>query len=148
MDEKVTQVTRPIERMLDRLNVDAVFGEPTKEGEVTIIPVAEIGTGFGYGYGWGQGPSRAAEGDEAAAGIGEGGGGGGGAGGRAAPRGYIRIASDGVKFEPIMDQARIALAGIAMGAWSVFWISKAIRACARTCADLVAEKRGGAESEA
>jgi uncharacterized spore protein YtfJ len=131
MNEKMTQVIQPIEQMLERLNVNTVFGEPTKEGNVTIIPVAEIGVGFGYGYGFGQAPGEAGEGDGKTAGPSEGGGGGGGAGGRASPRGYIQITPTAVKFEPITDQARIALAGIAMSAWSVFWISKAIRAFAK-----------------
>lgn len=130
MEEKMTQVVEPIGHMLERLNVNAVFGEPTQEGDVTIIPVAEIGVGFGYGYGFGRGPS----------GEGEGEGGGGGAGGRARPVGYVRITPDGVTFEPIMDQSRIALAGIAMGAWSIFWISKTMRTCAQTCASVFARK--------
>ncbi|MFQ5342439.1 MAG: spore germination protein GerW family protein [Anaerolineae bacterium] len=141
MSEKVTQATQPIEQMLERLSVDAVFGEPTTEGGVTIIPVAEVGAGFGYGFGWGQAPGETAE-------TGEGGGGGGGAGGRARPVGCIQISPDGVTFQPINDETRIALAGIAMGAWAVFWISKTIRACARTCANVVAEKGDSAESEA
>jgi len=148
MSEKVTQATQPIERMLERLSADAVFGEPTTQGDATIIPVAEVGTGFGYGFGGGQGPGEASEGGEDGAGAGAGGGGGGGAGGRARPVGYIRIAPGGVTFQPINDETRIALAGIAMGAWSIFWISRAIRACARTCANVVAEKCDSAESEA
>lgn len=84
-----------------------LVGEPTVVGDRTIQPVAQMA---GWYLSTGTEPN-----------------GGAGAGGRVAPRGYIRIASDGVKFEPIMDQARIALAGIAMSAWSVFWISKTIR---------------------
>ncbi len=131
MNEQMTRVAEPIERLLNRLAVESVFGPPTKEGNVTVIPVAEIGVGFGYGFGFGRGPAGAAEGGEEGAGISEGGGAGGGAGGRAAPRGYIQITPEGVRFEPIIDQARIALAGIAMSAWSVFWISKTIRAFAK-----------------
>ena len=124
MNEEVTQVTQPIERMLECLSVDVVFGEPTTQGDVTIIPVAEVGTGFGYGFGWGQSTGETAE-------AGEGGGGGGGAGGRARPVGYIRITPDGVMFQPITDETRIALAGIAFAAWAAFWISKTIRAFAK-----------------
>jgi uncharacterized spore protein YtfJ len=127
----MTQVIQPIEQMLERLNVNTVFGEPTKEGDVTIIPVAEIGVGFGYGYGFGRGPAGAEEGVRETAGTGEGEGGGGGAGGRATPRGYIRITPGGVTFQPIIDETRIPLAGIAFSAWSVFWISKTIRAFAK-----------------
>lgn len=142
MDESAKPVFEPIERMLDQLQVEAVFGEPTKEGAVTIIPVAEVSVGFGYGFGFGRGPGDTGEDDEEeeASDSGEGGGGGGGAGGRATPRGYIQITPDGVSFEPFVDQTRIAIAGIAMAAWSVFWISKTMRACAHTCATVFAQK--------
>ncbi len=140
MDENIRPVVEPIEQMLDQLQVAAVFGKPTKEGDVTIIPVAEVAVGFGYGFGFGRGPGGAGEDDEDASGSGEGGGGGGGAGGRTKPRGFIQIGPDGVSFEPFVDQTRIALAGIAMAAWSVFWISKAMRACAHTCATVFANK--------
>jgi uncharacterized spore protein YtfJ len=141
MNEKPAPVTQPIEEMLERLSVNTVFGTPTREGDIIVIPVAEIGVGFGYGHGWGQSPGSVAKGAGEAAGPVEGGGGGGGGGGRARPVGYIRIAPEGVKFEPILDETRIALAGIILGAWSVFWISKAIRACARACASVFAAKR-------
>jgi len=135
-------VTQPIEQMLERLGVNAVFGKPTKEGDVTVIPVAEIGVGFGYGHGWGQSPGSVVEGVQETAGPAVGGGGGGGGGGRARPVGYIRITPESVRFEPILDETRIALAGIVLGAWSVFWISRAIRACARACAGAFASKGG------
>ena len=45
-----TEVIKPIEKLLEQLKVDTVFGKPVKEGEVTIIPVAEVKVGFGYGY--------------------------------------------------------------------------------------------------
>ena len=125
MNAKVTSVAEPIERMLEQLSVDAVFGRPIKEGDVIVIPVAEISTGFGYGDASSRPSSNAAEGDQKTAG--ESGVTGAGGGGRATPRGYIQITPEGIKFEPIMDPARIVLAGIAMGAWSVFWIAKTIR---------------------
>jgi uncharacterized spore protein YtfJ len=129
--EQTNRMVEPIERMLERLSVDAVFGKPIKEGDVTVIPVTEIGVGFGYGYGFGRGPSGTAEGDQETAGTGEGVGAGGGAGGRVTPRGFIRITPDRVQFEPLLDVTRMGLAGIAMTAWSVFWIAKTIRAFAK-----------------
>jgi uncharacterized spore protein YtfJ len=128
MNEKLAPIVEPIEQMLSRLHVDTVFGKPTTEGNVTVVPVAEIGIGFGYGYGFGQAPHEATTAGQETARPAEGGGGGGGAGGRARPRGYIKISPDGVEFEPFPDETRIALAGIAMGAWSVFWIALTIRA--------------------
>lgn len=41
----------PIEKALERLGVDAVFGEPVKKGDVTVIPVAEVSFSFGHGRG-------------------------------------------------------------------------------------------------
>ena len=119
------KVTEPIEQLFEKLKVDAVFGQPIQEGDVTIIPVAEVGVGFGFG----SGPSPATEedGDEADSDKGEGGGG----GGKATPRGFIKITPDGVDFESTLDEGRVALAGIAMSAWAIFWIAKTIRAFAR-----------------
>ena len=115
----------PIEKLFEKLKVDAVFGEPIKEGDVTLILVADVGVGFGFGSG--QNPAAEDEGGEAESGQGMGGGG----GGKASPRGYIKITPDGVTFESTMDENRVALAGIAMSAWAVFWIAAAIRAFAR-----------------
>jgi uncharacterized spore protein YtfJ len=124
----------PIQKMIDQLGVSSVFGEPFKEGDVTIIPVASMMVGFGYGYG--EGPAGAgdddapdapeAEADDASSAVT--GGGGGGGGGKATPQGYLRVGPDGVTYEPIMDQGKIAMAGILMSGWSVFWIAKAVRA--------------------
>jgi uncharacterized spore protein YtfJ len=129
MDDTMTATIEPIENMLKRLNVGAVFGEPIREGDAMILPVASVGYAFGYGSGRGRGPA-AASGDEPEAPVsaGEGEGSGGGGGGKAQPKGVIRITADGVKFEPVMDLTRISLAGIAMVAWSVFWITKTVRA--------------------
>ena len=41
----------PIEELFEKLRVDTVFGSPIQEGDVTIIPVAEVGIGFGFGSG-------------------------------------------------------------------------------------------------
>ncbi len=134
MNEEMPPVVEPIEQMLQQLSVNSVFGQPTKENGITVIPVAQIGLGFGYGHGYGRGPDGATEEREPSAGTGEGGGAGGGGGGGAAPRGYIKITSEGVSFEPIIDQTRISLAGIFLVAWSVFWLSATLRAVTKTLA--------------
>ncbi len=134
MNEKHEAPALPIEEMLQRLNASSVFGEPTREGATTVIPVAEVMYGFGAGGGYGKPPAgEAAAVGEAAAeqDTGEGGGSGGGGGGRAKPLGYIRLDADGAHFDPIQDQSRIALAGIAMVAWAIFWVTATIRAFAK-----------------
>ena len=114
--------TEPIEQLFEKLKVDAVFGQPIQEGDVTIIPVAEVGVGFGFGSG--QSPATEEQEDEAESGTS----GGGGGGGKATPRGFIKITPDGVFFESTLDEGRVALAGIAMSAWAIFWIAATIRA--------------------
>jgi len=132
--------TAPIEQMLAKLGVESVFGAPTKEGETTIIPVADVAVGFGYGSGYGSGgeePTANAAQEASTVKSGEGGGGGGGGGGRSTPRGVLRITSQEVYYEPIVDPTRIPLAGILMVAWTVFWVTATIRAIAKA----VAKKR-------
>ena len=88
MDQEkgLTQVIEPIENMMKRLNVNAVFGEPIKEGDQTIIPVASVSYGFGFGAGYGSGQSQPEE-EGQPPNVGEGGGSGAGAMGRAKPVG-------------------------------------------------------------
>lgn len=114
----------------DEINVDAVFGKPEMVGDRVLISVAEIAYGFGAGMGVG-GPGGYSKdpGDEEVDESGEGecdeeygAGGGGGAGGRARPIAYIEVGPDGTKVEPIMDEQKIALAGMLLGAWAIAWV--------------------------
>jgi uncharacterized spore protein YtfJ len=125
MNDEARPNLEPIEKMVDVLGVGAVFGEPIREGNVTVVPVAEVRFTFGYGYGSGRGRGEGTEGSPSTAEQGSGGGS--GAGGRASAKGYVRISADGVGFEPVLDVTRLALAGIAFAAWSVFWIGRTIR---------------------
>lgn len=138
MTENFTVDTTPIEKMLDKLSVERVFGTPQHEEGITIIPIAQVDVGFGYGGGYGRSPNGngkpEAAGEDESTVNNEGGGSGGGAGGRATPRGYLHITSDGVRYEPIVDTNRIPLAGILMGAWAIFWITATIRTIAKAVA--------------
>jgi uncharacterized spore protein YtfJ len=145
MEQKALVDTVPIEQLIHKLGAEAVFGAPHTEKGETIIPVAQVEFGFGYGSGYGQSQGDDEDEDEeatpeaapeAAQKAGEGGGGGGGAGGRVTPRGYIRISAEGVKYEPIMDETRIPLAGILMGAWTIFWIAMTIRTLVKAVASV------------
>jgi len=126
----------PIKQFMDRIGVERVFGAPTKEGDVTIIPVADVTFGFGYGGGYGsEGGEKSNEGGEATGTDGAVGGGSGvGAGGHTKARGYVQIGPDGVKYEPIVNPLWIPLAGIFMGAWAVFWGTATIRTVAKAVA--------------
>ena len=129
MNESPAPVIEPIENMLKKLNVSAAFGEPVREGDTTVIPVATVFYGFGYGSGYGRGGKPAdEESQEPQPEVPEGGGSGGGAGGQARPVGFIRINAEGVHYEPLENPTRISIAGILLSAWSVFWITQTIRA--------------------
>jgi uncharacterized spore protein YtfJ len=88
----------PADRLLERLaelvggraGVTAVFGEPIRQGELVVVPVARIRWGFGGGGG------RA---EDAPSGTASGSGGGGGAAGD--PVGYIEISGDEAIFRQI-----------------------------------------------
>ena len=125
MENQMAQAAQHVERIVERLNVNTVFGEVRREGDVAIITVAQVGSGFGFGSGSGEGPAEGGEGSKT------GGGGGGGGMGSAKPRGIIKITPDGAHFEPAANPFQIPLAGIAMAAWSVFWITWTVRAFAR-----------------
>jgi uncharacterized spore protein YtfJ len=115
-----------VQRLLDTLadlqgkaNVNACFGEPvTVEGR-TIIPVARVG--YGLGMGTGQGPAAEAE-----EGVAEKMPAGGGGGMAVSPLGVIEITSEGMRLEPVIDKQKVAIASILVGAWSAFWIGRAL----------------------
>jgi uncharacterized spore protein YtfJ len=135
--EELNTLLERIDSIGDEINVDAVFGTPETVGDRVLIPVAEIA--FGYGAGMGVGSPVICdcceecdheEGDESCECEcecechempGEGMGGGGGAGGRARPIAYIEVGPEGTKVEPIMDEQKIALAGMLLGAWAIAW---------------------------
>lgn len=127
MDEK--QALQPIEEMLERLTVAATFGEPVKEGDVMLIPVASVVYGFGYGAG--SSTEEVPEDSQARGEKPRAHGAGGGGGGMAKPLGYIRVDAGGVRYEPLMDVSRISIAGILLSAWTVFWVAKTVRAFVR-----------------
>ncbi|MCG8353062.1 MAG: hypothetical protein MI924_35300 [Chloroflexales bacterium] len=120
---KTTPSLKPIEQMLERMDVKTVFGQPTQQDNVTIIPVAEVSFRFGYGHQFEQ--------DEEDHEKEQSGGGGGGADGRATPRGYVQITPRDVTYKEILDPGRIALASLAFSAWAVYWIARTVRAFAR-----------------
>jgi hypothetical protein len=90
----------PAGRLLERLaglvgakaTVEAVFGEPVRQGELTVIPVARVRWGFGGGGG---------QSDAAPTGPASGSGGGGGV--AADPVGYLEVTGEGAIFRPIRD---------------------------------------------
>jgi len=95
-------------------SVDAVFGTPVEANGKTVIPIASAIYGFGLGAG-------AAEREEKSDF-----GGGGGGGYIVRPMAVAVIDQDGVRIDPIINEERIALAGMLVGAWSIFWLGRVL----------------------
>jgi uncharacterized spore protein YtfJ len=110
------------EKIFSAARPGAVFAEPVRTGDYTLITASEIvaAGGFGFGGGSGGGPEEAAAGRGAAADTTPGAGsrqptnGGGGAGGggmsMARPVATIIVGPDGVKVRPVVDATKIAIA--------------------------------------
>jgi len=125
-----------LDTVSEKVSVDAVFGKPQTYGDRVVIPVAEIAYGFGAGGGIASAPGCACEGEpecECEAVAEDDGsqewpvGGGGGAGGKARPVAYIEVTPEGTRVQPIVDEQRIALAGILLGAWAVGWVGLVLK---------------------
>lgn len=142
MNETIQMAMERIGMIGQQVNVDAVFGQPQQLGDRTVIPVAEIRYGFGLGFG--AGPAVECQCDCPAGEQKEGcqcechqkqpataGGGGGGAGGLARPLAYLEVGPEGVKVESIVDEQKIALAGIVLVGWIFAWLALVIKALAR-----------------
>ena len=95
-------------------------------GALHLLRVEDLfGLGFGSGggsrgKGEDEGGVKSSEGDDS----GECGINGYGGGGKVTPKGFIKFRGDTVSFEPILDFTKIALAGIALAAWAVYWITR------------------------
>jgi uncharacterized spore protein YtfJ len=82
-----------------------------------------VGSGFGLGFG--QGTSGEHTEQQPMPAEGEGGGSLAGAGAR--PIAVIEVTEEQTTIRPIIDETKIALAGVALGAWSVFWVMATFR---------------------
>jgi uncharacterized spore protein YtfJ len=89
-------------RLVDRLqgaaSVSRAFGEPVRQGELVILPVASVRGGGGGGDGGGQSDGR-------------GEGGGAGFGLRVVPCGVFVIRGDRIRWQPAVDVNRVVLGG-------------------------------------
>lgn len=103
-DHGLATARETLSQFLDAAGVQAVYGEPVQNGDIIVIPSAEVLSVMGFGVGTGR--SRGS--DENASG------GGGGGGGRvlSRPVAAIVISPDDARVEPIVDVTKVALAGL------------------------------------
>lgn len=111
-----------IGQMHERATVKTVFGEPYQVNGRTVIPVAKVSYGFGFGAGRGNAKLNGAN---ESGGGGEGGGGGGRVSVR--PVAVLEVSGTETRLKPIVDVTRLAIAGMALVAWNVFWITYTVR---------------------
>ncbi|HIP87438.1 MAG TPA: hypothetical protein EYH27_03250 [Anaerolineales bacterium] len=107
-----------VETLGRKANVNAAFGKPIATEGRTLIPVAEVSYGFGMSFSTVDGGEKTEAPERAA--------GGGGGGLRTRPIATIEVTPEGIRVEPLMDTGRIALAGILLSGWSIFWIARAL----------------------
>lgn len=115
----IEEMVGRIGTMQEHATVKIAFGEPREVRGRTIIPVARVRYGFGVGAGRGDAQEH----------RGSGGGGGGGVSVR--PLAIVEVTDERTTVTSIVDVTRLALAGMALAAWSVFWISLAVRRSGR-----------------
>ena len=108
-----------IGQISERATVKTVFGEPYQVNGRTVVPVAKISYGFGFGAGRGDVKEN---GEDKS---------GGGGGGRVSvrPVAVLEMSAAGTRVRPIVDVTRLVLAGMAVAAWNVFWITYTVRRC-------------------
>lgn len=118
-------MTTDVERLLDtfadlreKTNVNACFGEPVTVGGRTVIPVASVSYGFGMGAE--QGPPSEAESSTTEA-TGPYGG-----GMKSSPLGVIEVTREETRIEPVVDEQKVVLTAMLVGAWSVFWLARTL----------------------
>lgn len=105
--------TSLIEKLFAVTQPSAIYSEPVKSDEYTVITASEIAVGMGFGYGMGgrsdseSNQEASQEEDEVAGGRG---GGGGGGYSTARPVAVISIGPNGVDVEPVVDVTKIGIA--------------------------------------
>lgn len=126
-----------VEGLRETASADAAFGEPQEAEGRVFIPVAAVGTGFGMGFGQGTAGAGEEEGEEGQAAEeaaeDEGGlpsGEGGGAGGKAhsRPVAVIEVTPEETIIRPIIDESKVALAGVMLVGWVLFCMMVTLRA--------------------
>jgi uncharacterized spore protein YtfJ len=118
-------MTDDIQRLLDTFadlrdnaNVNACFGEAITVGRRTVIPVAKVSYGFGVGAEQ-ELPSEIESLETSAHGPY-------GGGMKSSPLGVIEVTEEETRIEPVIDEQKVALLGMLVGAWSVFWLTKVL----------------------
>ncbi|MCS7234486.1 MAG: spore germination protein GerW family protein [Armatimonadota bacterium] len=123
-------IVEQLRQLSDRVGVRAAFGEPVQAHGRTFVPVAKVTYGFGFGGSLRQRHEHEQgeqERDQAE-------GGGAGAALVVRPVAVVEIRDDRTRVLPVWDANRLALAVLALAAWTVFWVAGSRRPPVRSAA--------------
>ena len=97
----ITIIQNTYEKFLGATNINVVYGEGVKHGDIIIVPAAEVVSVIGFGLGYGTTSDNTT-------------GGGGGGGGRVLSRPVALVVASprGVRVKPILDVTKIAIAAL------------------------------------
>lgn len=112
-----------VEDLRTTATADSAFGEPNSVHGRILIPVAAVGRGFGMGFG--EEAAREGEPEQTPAG---GKGSGACGGGMSRPIAVIEVTPEETVLRPIVDETKVALAGLALTGWVLFWLAATVRA--------------------
>ena len=113
--DHIDELFTRLDELQKSANVNAVFGQPVRVEEKTVIPIASVRYGFGLGFGEQEDPSSEANSA-----------GGGAAGAIAKPLGLAEITPESTRVEGIVDEQKVIWAGMVLAAWSIFWFASAL----------------------
>ncbi|MCY3887621.1 MAG: spore germination protein GerW family protein [Chloroflexi bacterium] len=115
--DHVGEIGRNVSRLAGVASADAVVGPVQQVEGRLIVPLASVSTGYGFGGGWGSSPEE----DR----------GGGGGGAKARPVATLEITATEFRVHQVVDSTRITIASLLLAGWTVFWITRTIRAFRR-----------------
>ncbi len=116
-------MTGDVQKLLDtfadlreKADVNACFGDPVQVEGRTVIPVAKVSYGFGMGAEQGPGSDAAGSTDRARGPY--------GGGVKSSPLGIIEITGERVRIEPVIDEQKVVILSVLVGAWCLFWLTR------------------------
>lgn len=122
-------LAQTIGRYASVASAEAVVGPAREEQGRIAIPLAAVSAG--YGMGMGMGYRTAEEGAATDGEAGGGGGGGGGGGAKARPVAVIELSESELRVHQVVDSTRITIASLALAAWTIYWVTRTVRAFRR-----------------
>jgi uncharacterized spore protein YtfJ len=122
MEDKVQGLLDALAELREKVNVNAVFGEPVTAAGRTVIPVARVGYRFEMGMWQAAGSGEQAAEADVGADVEETGGDGSG-GMRAVPLAIVEVTEEGTRVKPIVDEQKVRLAAGLLAGWIGFWVA-------------------------